>query len=82
MAGGEATALTVTLELLRFRARSQSMRLVRFRSPLCYLVPTIHRVMRFAVILGEDLFKQELAMEERLDAMIDRAVKRLVQAKA
>jgi len=32
--------------------------------------------------VGEDLFKQELAMEERLDGMIDRALKRLVQAKA
>jgi hypothetical protein len=38
--------------------------------------------MRSADILGEDLIKQELAMEERLDAMIDRAVKGLAQAKA
>jgi len=38
--------------------------------------------MRSADILGKDIFKLELAMEERLDAMIDRAVKRLVQAKA
>jgi hypothetical protein len=29
-----------------------------------------------------DLFKQELALDERLDAMIDRAVKRLIQTKA
>jgi hypothetical protein len=40
------------------------------------------RLVKSADILGEDLFKQELMMEERLDAMIDRAVKRLVQAKA
>lgn len=32
--------------------------------------------------LSSDLFEQELALEERLDAMVDRAVKRLVQAKA
>jgi hypothetical protein len=29
-----------------------------------------------------ELFKQELALDERLDAMIDRAVKRLIQMKA
>jgi hypothetical protein len=29
-----------------------------------------------------DLFNQELALDERLDAMIDRAVKRLIQIKA
>ena len=46
------------------------------------LEPRGFRELRRADILGEDLFKQELAMEERLDAMIDRAVKRLVQAKA
>ena len=40
------------------------------------------RALRRADVVGEDLFKQELAMEERPDAMIDRAVKRLVQAKA
>ena len=32
--------------------------------------------------LSNDLFKQELALDERLDAMIDRAVKRLIQTKA
>jgi hypothetical protein len=32
--------------------------------------------------LGGDAFKQELALDERLDAMIDRAVKRLIQIKA
>jgi hypothetical protein len=32
-------------------------------------------------LLG-DLFKQEIALDERLDAMIDRAVKRLIQTKA
>jgi hypothetical protein len=35
-----------------------------------------------AAILSPDVFKHELAAEERIDAMIDRAVKRLVQAKA
>jgi hypothetical protein len=39
-------------------------------------------LMAIADILSEDLFQKELAMEERLDAAIDRAVKRLVQAKA
>jgi hypothetical protein len=33
------------------------------------------------MLLG-DLFKQELSLDERLDAMIDRAVKRLIQTKA
>ena len=44
--------------------------------------PAPSRELRSVDVLGEDIFKQELAMEERLDAMIDRAVKRLVQAKA
>jgi hypothetical protein len=35
-----------------------------------------------AEALSGDLFKQELALDERLDAMIDRAVKRLIQIKA
>jgi hypothetical protein len=37
---------------------------------------------RSAANLSNDLFKQELALDERLDAMIDRAVKRLIQTKA
>ena len=35
-----------------------------------------------ATFLSAEVFKQELALDERLDAIIDRAVKRLVQAKA
>lgn len=35
-----------------------------------------------AATVSGDLFKQELALDERLDAMIDRAVKRLIQTKA
>jgi hypothetical protein len=35
-----------------------------------------------AARVSGDLFKQELALDERLDAMIDRAVKRLIQTKA
>jgi hypothetical protein len=35
-----------------------------------------------AHIVTQDDFKDEIAVEERIDAMIDRAVKRLVQAKA
>jgi hypothetical protein len=34
-----------------------------------------------AANLGGDAFKQELALDERLDAMIDRAFKRLIQIK-
>jgi hypothetical protein len=45
-------------------------------------LPPNMELMKSADILGDDLFKQELAMEERLDAMIDRSVKRLVQTKA
>ncbi len=37
---------------------------------------------RSAANLSNDLFKQELALDERLDAMEDRAVKRLIQTKA
>jgi hypothetical protein len=32
--------------------------------------------------VSDDLFKSQLALDERLDAMIDRAVKRLIQTKA
>ena len=35
-----------------------------------------------SVAVSDDLFKSQLELDERLDAMIDRAVKRLVQAKA
>jgi len=35
-----------------------------------------------AASLSDDLFRQELALDERLEAMIDRAVKRLIQTKA
>jgi len=38
--------------------------------------------LQAADILPPDDFKNEIALEERIDAMIDRAVKRLVQAKA
>jgi hypothetical protein len=37
---------------------------------------------RAAEFLTPDVFRQELAVDERVDAMIDRAVKRLVQTKA
>jgi hypothetical protein len=33
-------------------------------------------------LASSDLFMQELALNERLDAMIDRAIKRLIQIKA
>jgi hypothetical protein len=45
-------------------------------------VEQIESLYNAATSLSGDLFKQELALDERLDAMIDRAVKRLVQAKA
>ena len=35
-----------------------------------------------ATTISQDLFKHELALDERLDAMIDRAIKRLIQTKA
>jgi hypothetical protein len=35
-----------------------------------------------SVAVSDDLFKSQLALDERLDAMIDRAVKRLIQTKA
>jgi hypothetical protein len=45
-----------------------------------------HEVTPFGPIrsaaLSSDLFEQELALDERLDAMIDRAIKRLIQTKA
>jgi hypothetical protein len=46
--------------------------------------PTTQLVLleRSAIAVSGDLFKQELALDERLDAMIDRAVKRLIQTKA
>jgi hypothetical protein len=42
----------------------------------------IDAFMRSARALSDDLFDRELALDERLDAMIDRAVKRLIQTKA
>jgi hypothetical protein len=39
-------------------------------------------IARDAAFFSQDIVKYELAVEERIDAMIDRAVKRLVQAKA
>ncbi len=35
-----------------------------------------------AATMSDDLFKQEIALDERLDAILDRAVKRLIQIKA
>ena len=35
-----------------------------------------------SLAVSDDLFKSQLALDERLDAMIDRAVKRLIQTKA
>jgi hypothetical protein len=42
----------------------------------------IIRLNESAATVSGNLFKQELALDERLDAMIDRAVKRLIQTKA
>jgi hypothetical protein len=39
-------------------------------------------LLHSSVAVSDDLFKSQLALDERLDAMIDRAVKRLVQTKA
>ena len=50
-----------------------------------YLGPEVKRIellFNSATNFSSDLFKQELALDERLDAMIDRAVKRLIQMKA
>jgi len=54
------------------------------------LVPAIERgeppdemlLCQSSAVLTEDVFKHELAVEERIDAMIDRAIKRLIQSKA
>jgi hypothetical protein len=42
----------------------------------------LYAMYQSAEALSGDLFNQELALDERLDAMIDRAVKRLIQIKA
>jgi hypothetical protein len=50
-----------------------------------YLDPAfqqIDQLFHSATNFSGDLFKQEIALDERLDAMIDRAVKRLIQTKA
>ena len=50
-----------------------------------YLDPAVKQIdllFHSATNFSGDLFKQELALDERLDAMIDRAVKRLIQMKA
>jgi hypothetical protein len=45
-------------------------------------VKEIEQLFHTATNFSGDLFKQELALDERLDTMIDRAVKRLIQIKA
>jgi hypothetical protein len=40
------------------------------------------RSFQFFATVSDDFFKQEFALDERLDAMIDRAIKRLAQIKA
>jgi len=45
------------------------------------LVETFSALVLSAATLTWDAFKQELALDERLDAMIDRAFKRLIQIK-
>lgn len=47
-----------------------------------YTVVPEYFLTRSTDVLGEDLFREELVAEARLDAMLDRATKRLVQAKA
>jgi len=37
---------------------------------------------RSAATFSDDVFNQEIALDQRIDAMIDRAVKRLIQIKA
>jgi len=44
--------------------------------------PADQRLIQSADVLGEDLFKSELEAEARIDATLDRAIKRLVQTKA
>ncbi|MDR3423009.1 MAG: hypothetical protein P4L80_17480 [Xanthobacteraceae bacterium] len=46
------------------------------------VMETIAALLSSAATHSGDAFKQELALDERLDAMIDRAVKRLAQIKA
>jgi hypothetical protein len=39
-------------------------------------------LLQSSATLSQEFFKHELALDERLDAMIDRAIKRLVHTKA
>jgi predicted metallopeptidase len=45
-------------------------------------MPDEFLAIQSSATLSQDLFKQEVALDERLDAMIDRAIKRLIQTKA
>ena len=40
------------------------------------------KILQSAAVLSEEMIKNELAVEERIDAMINGAIKRLVQTKA
>ena len=45
-------------------------------------IATSTYLIQSAASLSGDSFKEELALDERLDAMIDQSIKRLIQIKA
>src|SRR4029077_6433802 len=74
----------------RFRSNAEWAQAIR-NHITSVLLPALERLgeppdeillMQSAATLSQDLFKHELALDERLDATIDRAIKRLIQTKA
>jgi hypothetical protein len=84
-----AEHLRKTCPRTNFRSGSEWLRALRKEITSTLLAsfdvlpePPDHLLVRAAEFLTPDVFKQELGVDERIDAMIDRAVKRLVQTKA
>jgi hypothetical protein len=62
--------------------KDEVSRLLEASRPLNSQAEQIDLLLDSATFFTDDHFRQELALDERLDVMIDRAVKRLIQTKA
>jgi hypothetical protein len=62
--------------------KDEVYRLLETLRPLNSETEQIDLLLDSATFFTDDHFRQELALDERLDVMIDRAVKRLIQTKA
>src|ERR1700733_14446000 len=62
--------------------KDEVLGLLEASQPLYSQTEQIDLLLDSATFFTDDHFRQELALDERLDVMIDRAVKRLIQTKA